>query len=117
MEDQFWAIVARKKAGGNPEWQWSSCEAIGPDFLVKGGVPRLLTRGKRKGEPTWKGRPLDTFVVSRVECDSAEQDYVASTGNCPRCRGKKTELARWSKDDGAEYRDCRKCSGSGRAAA
>lgn len=115
METPFWAVVAKRKVGGGDGWEWCSSEAVGRDFLIKGGVPTIVTRGKAKGRKRWKGVPLDRALVSRDEFDAEAARYEAETGNCRECRGAGKTAYRWSKDEGTSYRECRSCGGTGKA--
>lgn len=115
MNEPFFAIVARNKTGGNPDWHWCTSELVGRDFLITGGVPEIVTRGPNKGRRRWSAAKKERVIVTRAECDAARAEYTAKTGNCAECRGSGRTLWKWSKDDGVTYRDCRECSGSGLA--
>jgi len=45
--------------------------------LITGGVPRLITRGPRKGQPTWDRTDSKKCVVSSAECEAWERDKKA----------------------------------------
>lgn len=51
-------------------WEPYKFERIGEDFLVTGGPSRVLTRGPRKGEKTWRGSIKSQVLVSKkdIEC-------------------------------------------------
>lgn len=114
-KDPFFAIVARKKAGGNPNWHWCSSELVGRDFLITGGVPEIVTRGPNKGRRRWSAAKKERVIVTEAECVAARAEYVATTGNCAECRGDGRVVWRWSKADGLSYRECKECSGTGKA--
>ena len=85
---------------------------------IEGGFPTLYKRGEKTGTPNWKKMPRDTcrtFVITIHEYETAiEPEYVAATGNCPKCCGKGTELLSWSRTDGTKLQPCRKCNGTGK---
>jgi DnaJ-class molecular chaperone len=83
---------------------------------VSGGTPRILQKGKRKGQRTW----IDSKDVA--ECAVTDSDIVAElaqyekdTGNCSDCWGTGQMWIGWHHIDGHKHETCRKCSGSGKA--
>lgn len=54
-------------------WAWCRSEVIGerPNhvFVIEGGIPRVLTRGPRKGRRTWKGSELTTYVITPAQLE------------------------------------------------
>lgn len=115
----FMEVVARKKVGEVQEWEVFKWEAVGEgehlSYIIEGGVPRLLKSGKRKGKKTWRDSPSKRTVVTKAEIVQAAKDYEAETGNCHVCCGSGQEWAGWSCDEGNKYRDCRRCSATGKA--
>jgi hypothetical protein len=111
----FYESVAKRKLGiESPEWMWCNLQRIGPDATkVEGGVPKLLTRGKRKGLPAWKGIPLDVCIVTDAEFKAEKETYETTTGNCYACCGTKQVLASWSSTEGTAYDPCRRCNATG----
>lgn len=114
----FFEVIARRKLNAPPEWKWCRLEWIEPDaMLVTGGVPRIYVRGPRKGQPKWGGVTREQCVVTEAERRAEWASYEASTGLCYNCCGEARTLYRWSKDSGTEYRECRRCTGTGKAPA
>lgn len=108
--------VAIRKAGIEG-WEPFAWEIIGTDgMLITGGIPRLLTRGPRKGKKTWSGCASSKVVVTRSEVDAEEVRYVAETGNCGKCYGIGRELVGWSVAEGEKFSPCKACGGKGGAA-
>lgn len=109
--------VAVKKVGGPEGWSYCRWQRIGDgeDFVVEGGIPRLLKAGPRKGEKTWRDVPTQKTVVTRAEMDAAQLAYEATTGTCGDCGGTREVFARWTKDNGTEMRQCTRCNGTGLA--
>jgi len=110
--------VARRKANGSPDWKICKAEWLSDAAVIEGGVPRLLKSGPRKGEPTWKGCPMDKVVVTGKEIDRQEAEYERATGNCHACEGAARRISRVSVADGVatkEYKPCRECNGTGKA--
>lgn len=111
-------MAARKKLGLLDTWQAFKWELIGAagDCLVEGGTPRLLTRGKRKGLPTWSdSTDINKCVVTEAEKAAVLVEYETETGNCSSCWGAGQEWRGWSAAEGTKRATCRKCSGSGKA--
>jgi hypothetical protein len=106
------AVAIRKS--GIEGWEPYKYERVGDDSLITGGIPRVLTRGPRKGRKTWDGKGT-SVVVTSAEVAAQAASYAAETGNCDRCFGEKIVFARWSKAEGKKYRPCTKCSETGRA--
>lgn len=106
------AVAIRKS--GIAGWEPYAWERIGEDVIFTGGIPRLLMRGPRKGKKTWDGKGT-SVVVTRAEESTEEARYVAETGNCGRCQGDGKVFASWSVTDGTKYRECKQCTGTGKA--
>jgi hypothetical protein len=115
--------IARQRLGQPPEWRVCVWERVGrmnhyDGCVVAGGVPRILTRGKRKGQQSWshlKRRDLLKVAVSPEDEARAHADYEAATGACHECGGSGAEWAGWSSDAGNRYRICSRCLGTGNA--
>lgn len=102
---------------GNPEgFQFFSWEFLEPDTVLMEGcvVTRYATKGKRKGLPIYDG-PRRKVAVTLSEEKAEKARHEAETGNCGECWGDGKELAGWDHITGTEWRDCRKCAGSGKA--
>ncbi len=110
--DHFEAVAIRKsKVEG---WRAYAWKRAGDDLIITGGVPTIISRGKNKGRYKWDGKG-ESVVVTRDERDAEYSRYVKDTGNCGDCYGEGRQLSGWSKDDGARYRECKLCNGTGRA--
>jgi hypothetical protein len=113
---KFHEAIARRKLNASPDWQACVFTRIGPDAIrLDGAVPKFMTRGPRKGQPTWKGMKLAACVVTDAEAQAEFAAYEASTGNCSQCQGSARIVSGWNVKDGATYCACPKCNGSGRA--
>jgi hypothetical protein len=96
-----------------PGWEPYAWERIGNDgLLVTGGIPRLIKRGKRKGEKMWEGKG-DKVVVVQSEVDKEKDRYERETGKCCNCMGDVEVFAGWSMDTGRRVKVCGYCNGSG----
>lgn len=103
------------KAGQIEGWEPCIFQRVGPDAtLMRGGIPRLLKKGKRKGCKTWD-EIGDPVVVTDAETQLLETQYERETGKCSTCDGEGKCLASWSVEHGTTYATCRKCKGSGKA--
>lgn len=109
----LYAVAIRKS--GIEGWEPYAWERVGEDVMLTGGIPRLLTRGPRKGQRTWDGKGT-SVVVTRGEESAEEARYVAETGNCGKCQGDGKVFASWSIADGTKYRECKPCTGTGKVA-
>lgn len=97
--------VARRKAGGGPDWNWIKIRRVGDDAtLVVGGI-----RGSPKRE--WSPE----VAVMDSEADAEERAYEERTGRCGECLGVGQIIAGVSRENGASYRECPKCKGTGSA--
>lgn len=106
-------IVARKKLGFGDDWRWCKLQWIGFDAVIEGGVPRLLTRGPRKGQPTWRDSEMEKAVVSDSEIRQARLDYESHTGKCCECAGSGKRLLGWSREEGKAFTQCLRCNATG----
>lgn len=106
--------VAIRKSGVEG-WEPFRYEFIEPDStLVTGGIPRILTRGPRKGKKTWDGKGTRT-VVTRAEIEAEKQLYASVTGHCPECYGEGQISVGWSAAEGTKYKPCSHCDATGKA--
>lgn len=110
----FIATVSREKLGMPIEWECYKWEKIGTtdDVLVTGGLPRLITRGPRKGRKTWDGAGAKV-VVTQGEIEAAKLAYEAETNRCHRCGGDGQEWCGWSAAEGNRYKPCTRCNATG----
>ena len=105
MDWEFMNDIARQKLNKPPEWEifhWErldDCKTDRPDCLVKGGIPRLLTKGSRAGSKKWDG-PGDRCAITFAEYEAAVTHFEQTTGRCGRCRGKGQECSGWSAVEG-----------------
>lgn len=107
---------------GDPKWEPCIWRAVGDRdkggaVIISGGEPRMMTRGPRKGQPSWAHIPKDHLVdvvVTEAELRAAELKYEADTGNCLNCGGSGQEVAS-AGVGGTQYRQCYRCKGSGEA--
>lgn len=105
MPKQHLTAIAISKSGieGWEPFYWRAVSKSG--FLVRGGIPRPITQGPRRGQKTWRDVATTTVALTRADFDKAKAQYIADTGNCPFCVG--TGRSGPSK--------CRPCAGSGKA--
>lgn len=110
------AIAAERN--GIEGWEAYAFEVVDDSVVIKGAVPRVVTRGKNKGCRRWPS-----------ECDPNHRRHViampdavawvlaqeAKTGKCSACDGSGREVERWTMHEPTTYRDCRRCRGSGAA--
>jgi len=121
MSPNFLEIVARSKLGQPPEWRafhfmrLDECKTETPDFLVKGGVPRLKRSGPKKGEQTWDGVDVTQCAVTTAEIEAAKIQYQQTTGNCWCCQGLGQVFQSWHHIEGTKYKTCPRCRGTGKS--
>lgn len=116
----FMSAAAFRKLGETSDWRVYKWEKVDyksetPDFIVEGGVPRLLKSGPRKGQPTFRDCVGRRTVVTWAEIQKAKSDYEAETGKCCECFGTGQYCYGWSRDEGNKYRDCGRCSATGKS--
>jgi len=70
-------MIARNKLNKSQEWEWFRARWLDDDsgLLITGGIPRIISRGKRKGQKTWDGRGEETFI-SCEELEAAKTEYA-----------------------------------------
>ena len=106
--------LARRKAGGGPDWKVAKMEWIGDSMLIEGGDARPIKSGPNKGRPTWREcKVFDKIILTQAEIEAEEAAYETTTGNCHQCNGTGKRLVRSSVLSGKEYGPCRRCGGTG----
>jgi hypothetical protein len=89
-------------------------------YEIEGAVAPMKTKGIGAGQPNWKQmdkstRKTVTILVSEQE--AWEIRWEQTTGRCRKCMGTAQVFARWAKGEGATYKPCEACIGTGRAQA
>lgn len=116
MDFDFFENIARRKLGQPPEWKACIWERIGPDACkIEGGLTTPILRGPRKGRPKWAKRyTFVACIVTDEEFRKEKAQYETETGNCADCQGHGKVICSVSVAEGAKYRDCSKCKGTGK---
>lgn len=111
--------IGRRKLGNPAGFRFYSWEAIGSgrpedrDVLMTGCVvTRHYSKGKNKGRPVYDGPPLKVVVTEAEE--AAERARIEAEGRCGECQGEGTVFGGWHHITGTEYRECRRCRGTGK---
>lgn len=114
MHMNHYEAVAARKLGVPEGWQWFRYESVGTDATMLTGCVSsgTFTKGKRKGRPRYDGARR-TAVVTDAEAQAERDRYQTDTGKCGDCMGTGQGFARWDHIEGASYRPCRVCNGSG----
>lgn len=116
MSHHMVTVAIRKS--GIEGWEPFYYKRIGTDgILIKGGIPRLLIKGPRKGNKTWDRKDSTSVVVTDSEIKAEEKRYSEETGNCAECCGEGKTVSSWSITDGTKYKPCKPCAGTGKNAA
>ena len=108
---------------GIPDWKCSCWEWVGePGGVVgvnklDGAVYPPITRGERRGEPNWR-KPVEwskkTVYIAPSDHAAWLLEWERKNNRCSKCmQNKGQEWFGWSVNDGARYRQCRRCGGSG----
>lgn len=107
--------VAIKKLGESDKWRMRSLEFIGDtnDWLVKGGKPRKLKSGPRRGKNTWRDSAIRSVCVTEQEEIQERLLYEMETGNCSKCQGTKRMYTGYNATDGNTYAPCNRCNATG----
>ena len=102
--------IARVKLNQPSEWKAFRWEMLDKTICkVSGGIPKIT----KKKKETWYGVKPQTAYVHISEIETEKTRYIIETGNCAECFGEGKEFAGWSIDEGARYRDCSMCKGTG----
>lgn len=93
-----------------------SPDAVPPGFIkVTGGVPIIVSRGKRKGAKSWAAKiGRRTLFVDEVKAQAWIDAREIETGVCQNCEGKGEVCIKWSSLDGRSMKPCGRCNGTGR---
>lgn len=120
MNGQLLEIHAREVAKMPDEWEVYAWECIGEPVKVvevKGCFkPPTITRGPRKGQSNWRKRDKTSERIVHITPEEHKAwigKWVERTGLCVRCVGKGEVLASIGVS-GTTYRECPKCSGTGK---
>lgn len=97
-------------------WEWLANGKERFSILkLDGGICQPLRSGKRKGKPNYKTMTGQlTFFSTIREMEDLDIAYEIETGNCSVCMGDGKVIAGVSVADGTEYRQCSRCSGTGK---
>ncbi len=103
----------------SPTWKLKRSEVVDKTggrhlgFIVVGSETRLLTRGPRKGAPTWIGDE-DRVVVSHQDLADQYTRFEKTTGLCSACYGiGKRNVGAGPR--GTLYQNCDPCGTTGKA--
>ena len=110
-------VGLRKLNVTDPRFRFFAWECVGTDSVKLTGcvVTRTITRGPRKGQPSYD-KPHVVAVVTEAERTQERERWEAETGHCGECLGSGQVMKRWNHITGTEYRPCTPCGGSGRVA-
>lgn len=113
----FRLMLARKFAGGGPDWNWCRMEFIGEGegsaALIEGAVPNIDLAGKRR----WTGVRTDRVVVTDAQVAAAALAWEQEAGKCYVCAGSGQECIGWNCETGNKFRPCARCGATGLAVA
>lgn len=111
---------ARQLVNMPADWEVYDFEAIGgtPAKLIRvtGAIAPFKTRGKGKGQRNWKKRDKSTERTAYFTPEEHRlflECWEKTTGKCSACIGTGEVFARWSVDNGTEYKPCSKCGATG----
>ena len=104
------------EAKSKPGWKAFRWQAAGRDNVISGRVPGgVYQRGPKRGLPRFDhpaSGPVGIVCVSEAELNAAAQDYEAG-GKCWNCKGKREVMAGWNIEEGARFKPCKRCNGTG----
>ena len=105
--------VARQKIGILPaSWRVFKWQSVGTDaVMMTGSETTKITKGLRKGRDRWIGESKVAVVTDYEVCAEIAR-YETDTSFCAECCGNKVVPFIWDAQ-GAKYRECHKCSGTG----
>lgn len=71
--------IARRKLGTPNDWEVFRVEWIGDQILCEGGIPRVITRGPKKGRKRWDKCETRRVIISRNEIEAEKK---SNNGSC-----------------------------------
>ena len=112
------AITARKVHNLPDNWEpvVYGCLDRGLGYYLIGAVPvGTFSRGSRKGRPKFPPKnQLQRVVITAAEKKQAQMEWENTTGLCSCCGGSGKQVKSISITEGATYRDCVACNGTGK---
>lgn len=109
----FLTIIGRKKLGLDAPWTVYRWELIEEGtWLLHLAEQGEFTKGPRKGKAKW-GKENRRATATLVDLRAAEAEFEA-TGKCHQCGGSGAEWAGWHHITGTRYKECHRCSGTGK---
>lgn len=81
---------------------------------ISGAVAPIGKRTKRPNFNKLDKSTARTFTVPKSKYEAWVAEWEKRTGKCCGCMGEGKELASYSRRDGATYRPCGQCKGSGK---
>jgi len=69
-------IIARRKLGASPKWEWFRAMITPSGYLIQGSVPiGVFKSGPRKGQMKWGPRDTaDTVIITDEEMKAAKKE-------------------------------------------
>lgn len=111
MEHTTHLESAAIRAVGAEGWEPCIFEAVVNGTLVRGGIPKLTTAGKKKW-PAQKNMGIVVLTDADVKAEYAR--YEAETGYCGDCYGEGKRVVGWHYIEGYRFAPCVKCGETGR---
>jgi hypothetical protein len=107
--------VGLRKLGSPIGFEFYRWEVISGDSTLLTGcvVTRTYSKGPRKGRPVYDGQAMKAVVTEDEEQAECVR-YESETGQCGTCGGDGKEFDGWNHNTGTKWRECRRCSGTGK---
>lgn len=107
----------RAKIENNLPAEWESYSAscveedVGPDTIrIAGAVAPIMKRKKHRDWDKLDKATVRTYWYNIPELRQWAENYERENGLCVACMGEKQLLHSWSRDTGAKYRVCNRCT-------
>lgn len=120
---QLDALMLQRMFNLPPEWQVCGIKTLDPNrlglgIIYEGAVPLgVYKKGKREGQTKWPpAKACRTFTVLKAEIDAFRASWEKETGICSACFGKGKNAFRIPAKSDDDYRECKRCQGTGKAA-
>lgn len=120
---QLDALMLQRMFNLPPEWQVCGARLLdlnrpGLGIIYEGAVPLgVYKSGPKAGRTKWPpAKACQTFTVLKTEIDSFRASWEQETGICSDCLGKGRNAFRIPPKSDDDYRECRRCQGTGKAA-
>lgn len=120
--EDFISRAARRKLSLSDDHSIHKFQVVNDDNLVvEISKSRIIEKGKRKGQLTWKDKKgkwiseSKVAVISQKDIQHERKVFESEEGRCYNCSGNGEMVIGWSRTEGQRTEKCHRCNGSGEA--